>query len=85
MKKIKLYIQKLIKWFKESNRYKHFLGGIFVALFATTCMDGIMNAIIAAWCLEYKDFKYGSKFDITDFLLTILGGAIIRLLILCFM
>ena len=60
----------------ESNRYKHLIGGLLVGLCALSPWAAIYSAIIAASCLELKDRLYGNKFDLTDWLLTVAGGAI---------
>ena len=73
MKKI---FSKLKSFLMESNRYKHLIGGLLVGLCALSPWAAIYSAIIAASCLELKDRLYGNKFDLTDWLLTVAGGAI---------
>lgn len=75
---------KLINWFKESNRYKHLLGGFIVALCAIIIPSLFIfySTLIGAFCLEYKDKVHGGKFDLIDFGLTIVGGIIINIIYL---
>lgn len=72
-------MEKLINWFKQSNRWKHLFYGFLVSLvagFAFTCG--------AAAGMEFKDNQWGRKGDPIDFWLTVAGaglGLMIRLLI----
>lgn len=54
-------MKKVIKWLKESNRYKHLIGGVLIG---------------AATALELKDKMWGGKADIVDWGLTVGGVAI---------
>ena len=69
-------MNKIFSFLKKSNRYKHLVGGLLVGLCALSPWAAIYSAIIAASCLELKDRLYGNKFDLTDWLLTVAGGAI---------
>lgn len=62
-------MKKIIAFLKNSNHYKHLIGGFIVSA-------GIYAAVVAATCLELKDRLYGNKFDLTDWLLTVAGGAL---------
>lgn len=64
-------MKKVIEWFKQSNRWKHLVGGFAVGLCA-----GILSSVIAGACLEYKDKAWGGKWDWIDFGLTVAGGII---------
>lgn len=57
--------------FSESNRWKHFFGGIAVGLVLT-----VLGAIGIAAGMEFKDKQWGGKWDWWDFFFTILGGII---------
>jgi len=59
----------IIDWFKESNRWKHFVGGFVLGLVLT-----IISPVTAAGCLEFKDRQWGGKFDWLDFWCTVAGG-----------
>lgn len=60
-----------IKWLSESNRTKHLLYAIPIAIvFTILCVLGVATA------LEFKDKQYGNMFDWLDWLATIIGGII---------
>lgn len=65
------WYEKVLRWWKESNRWKHFLfaiplGAVCGAPFATGVGLG----------MEIKDHLYGGKADFVDFHLTAAGGVI---------
>lgn len=64
-------IKKIITWFGESNRYKHFLYAIIVAYIA-----GLAFTCGTAAGMEFKDRQAGGKWDWIDFWLTVAGGVI---------
>ena len=64
-------MKKIISFLKESNRYKHLIGGLLVGLFALSSWTAIYSAVIAASCLEFKDKLKGC-----DWLLMVGGGGI---------
>lgn len=68
-------MKKFIKWFKTSNRDKHFYGGIISGFFGT-----IILAIGLGLGMEFKDKMYGNKFDYTDLNMTIAGGVVGQIL-----
>lgn len=60
-----------IKWLSESNRDKHLLYAIPIAIvFTILCVLGVATA------LEFKDKQYGNMFDWLDWLATMIGGII---------
>ena len=64
-------MNKIIMWFKTSNRWKHLLGGLLIGMGANAA-------------LELKDRQWGGKWDWTDFGLTTAGtvvGQCIRMMI----
>lgn len=69
-------MRKLFTWLKESNRYKHLLGGIAIGAFANSLYCAAYAGIGVATALELKDKMWGGKFDIVDLSLTIAGVAI---------
>lgn len=76
-------MKNIISWLKESNRWKHLLGGFFVSLITNIIFAKTMSIIIGIYCsvccagsLELKDKQYGNKWDWIDFVLTIVGGVI---------
>lgn len=62
-------------WITESNRLKHFLYAIPLAILFT-----LLVVIGVASGLEYKDKSYGSKWDWLDWTATILGGIVGQIL-----
>nr|DAQ75222.1 MAG TPA: putative periplasmic lipoprotein [Crassvirales sp.] len=60
-----------IKWLSESNRTKHLLYAIPIAIvFTILCVLGVATA------LEFKDKQYGNIFDWLDWTATMIGGII---------
>ena len=60
-----------IKWLSESNRDKHLLYAIPIAIvFSILCVLGVATG------LEFKDKQYSNKFDWLDWLATMIGGII---------
>ena len=80
-------INKVIEWFKTSNRWKHLVGGILIGLGANSIYCAAYAGIGIASALEFKDKLWGGKWDWIDWLLTIIGVAIgysIRFLVITF-
>lgn len=69
-------MRKLFKWLKESNRYKHLLGGIAIGAFANSLYCAAYAGIGVATALELKDKLWGGKFDLVDLSLTLAGVAV---------
>lgn len=69
-------MRKLFTWLKESNRYKHLLGGIAIGAFANSLYCAAYVGIGVATALELKDKMWGGKFDFVDLSLTLAGVAI---------
>lgn len=69
-------MRKLFKWLKESDRYKHLLGGIAIGAFANSLYCAAYAGIGVATALELKDKLWGGKFDLVDLSLTLAGVAI---------
>ena len=67
-------------WLKESNRLKHLVFAIPIAMvFTILCVLGVATG------LEFKDHQQGNKFDWLDWSATMIGGIIgqaIQLLII---
>ena len=60
-----------MKWLSESNRTKHLLYAIPIAIvFTILCVLGVATA------LEFKDKQYGNMFDWLDWTATMIGGII---------
>lgn len=69
-------MRKLLTWLKESNRYKHLIGGIAIGAFANSLYCAAYAGIGVAAALELKDKLWGGKFDLVDLSLTLAGVAI---------
>lgn len=64
-----------MSWITESNRWKHLVGGFVLGLFLT-----FLCALGCGGGMEFKDYQWGGKPDMLDFLATCLGGMIGQLL-----
>lgn len=69
-------MKKIIAFLKNSNHYKHLIGGFIVSWLTASPYAGIYAAVVAA----LKDRLYGNKFDLTNWLFTVAGGAIAALI-----
>ena len=69
-------MRKLFKWLKESNRYKHLLGGMAIGAFANSLYCAAYVGVGVATALELKDKLWGGKPDLVDWALTLAGVAI---------
>ena len=65
------WYDKVIQWWKASNRWKHFL---FAIPLGAVCGAPFTTGVGLG--MEVKDHLYGGKADFVDFLLTAIGGAI---------
>ena len=63
--------EKVLQWWKASNRWKHFL---FAIPLGAVCGAHFTTGVGLG--MEIKDHLYGGKADFVDFLLTAVGGAI---------
>lgn len=70
---------KVLRWWKASNRWKHFL---FAIPLGAVCGAPFTTGVGLG--MEIKDHLYGGKADFVDFLLTAVGGAIGHGLMLVF-
>lgn len=69
-------MKKLIKWLKDSDRYKHLIGGVLIGFVPCHWCDGVYASAVAGLCLEFKDKEHGGSWDWIDTAMTIAGGAI---------
>lgn len=69
-------MNKIIAFLKESNRYKHLIGGMLVGLAALAPWAAVYSSVVAASCLELKDKLRGGYWDWVDWLMTVGGGCI---------
>lgn len=73
-----------LTWLKESNRWKHLVGGFIVGFGANSPYCAAYSGVGIASALELKDKLWGGKWDWIDWLLTVGGaggGYLIRYLI----
>ena len=75
-------MKKIFQFLFKSNRIWHLLGGFMVGIVTLDCGYAIYASMVAASCLELKDFLYHTEADLTDWLLTIGGGVLASCLIL---
>jgi len=69
-------MKKLIDWFKESNRWKHFAGGVLIGFGSNGLYCAAYTGAWVAVALEVKDVQWGGKADAVDFALTLAGVAV---------
>ena len=69
-------MNKIISFLKQSNRYKHLVGGFIVGICALSPWSALYSAAVAASCLELKDVLHGCRWDWIDWLLTVFGGCL---------
>ena len=77
-------MRKVFEWLKESNRWKHIIGGIIIGLGADSNYCAAYAGIGVAAALELKDKLWGDKWDWVDFGLTVGGvfvGRLIRVIV----
>lgn len=65
------WYEKVIQWWKASNRWKHFL---FAIPLGAVCGAPFTTGVGLG--MEIKDHLYGGRADFVDFLLTAVGGVI---------
>lgn len=65
------WYDKVIQWWKASNRWKHFL---FAIPLGAVCGAHFTTGVGLG--MEIKDHLYGGRADFVDFLLTAVGGVI---------
>lgn len=69
-------MSKLTDWLRESNRWKHLLGGLTLGLLADGWYCTVLCGTAAGGSLELKDWQWGGRPDWVDFLLTLAGSII---------
>ena len=66
----------MLKWFIESNRWKHFTFAVCIGLFADSWYCAEYTGVGVASALEFKDKQHGNKWDWIDWLCTVAGATI---------
>jgi hypothetical protein len=74
-------MKKLIAWFAASNRWKHLAGGALIGIGANSSFCAAYAGIWVASALELKDKLWGGKWDWIDWVLTVVGAALGRIII----
>ena len=69
-------MRKLIDWLKESNRWKHFLGGFIIGLVCNSWYCAVLVGACTGSGMEFKDYQWGGEPDWKDFVLTFAGTLI---------
>lgn len=65
-----------MNWFLESNRWKHFLGGMAIGALSDDWYCATLAGVTTAGALEFKDKEHGDNWDWLDFFCTIAGVAL---------
>lgn len=73
-------MKKIVKWLKESNRFKHIIGGVLIGMGANSTYCAVYAGIGVAATLELKDHLWGGKWDWIDFGITVAGVIVGRLI-----
>ena len=66
-------MKKLLDWLRESNRWKHLLGGLVLGLLANGWYCALLCGASVGGALELKDRQWGGRPDCVDFLLTLVS------------
>ena len=66
-------MKKIWDWLKQSNRYKHLVGGMAIGLMADDWYCAGLAGVGIASALEYKDKAHGGSWDWVDWGLTVAG------------
>lgn len=69
-------MKKIWNWLKESNRWKHLVGGIGLGLISNDLYCASLVGVGIASALEFKDKAHGGSWDWIDWGLTVLGTLI---------
>ena len=74
MKKMNEIFMKAAAWLRESNRWKHLLGGAAIGLCANDLYCAAYAGAGVGAALELKDRLWGGKWDWADLALTAAGA-----------
>lgn len=69
-------MRRILDWLLASNRWKHLTGGYIIGLGADDTYCAVYSGVGVAGALEFKDWQWGGKPDIVDFLMTCVGVAL---------
>ncbi|MDO4929629.1 MAG: hypothetical protein Q4E59_00690 [Bacteroidales bacterium] len=68
--------EKVAAWIVDSDRWKHFVGGLLIGAGANDTYCAAYAGVGVAGALELKDHLWGGKADWVDFAVTIAGVAV---------
>ena len=71
-----MLMEKAIDFLKESNRWKHLLGGFILGLLSSSLYCATLVGLSTGGALEFKDKSYSEKFDWIDLACTFVGALI---------
>jgi hypothetical protein len=74
--KFKMRMKKILEWLKQSNRYKHLIGGFLIGFFSDDIYCAAYAGIGISSSLEFKDKAWGGKWDWIDWSMTVIGVSI---------
>lgn len=66
-------MKEIIDWLKDSNRYKHLIGGIAIGILSDDWYCAGLAGVGIASAFEYKDRAWGGKWNWIDWVLTVAG------------
>lgn len=66
-------MKKIINWLKESNRYKHLIGGCILGILSSSLYCASLVGFSVASTLECKDKLNGRLWDWIDWTVTVIG------------
>lgn len=81
-------MKKIIDWFKKSNRWKHFVGGMLIGAAGNDWYCAVYAGFGVGAAMEFKDRQWGGSWDWIDLCLTgagsMVGHGIRQLILLVF-
>jgi len=73
-------MKKIFSWLSQSNRWEHLVGGFLIGFGANGWYCAAYAGVGVAAALELKDRLWGGKWDWIDFVLTVGGVSVGRLI-----
>lgn len=67
-------MKRIVKWFAESNRYKHLTGGFILGLISDSYYCATLVGATVGAAMEFKDKSHGTVWDWIDCTLTLAGS-----------
>lgn len=68
-------MKKMIAWLRESNRWKHLVGGGMIGFASDDAWCATLAGVASA--LEYKHWAHAGAWDWIDWGLTVSGGIVV--------